>query len=257
MDIFSRNSSFERMAMSHIKADTSKIFRQVKDSLNKYRDINQHKGLYQYSEVFRYLGMDTTVRFHFLVDSFRKDEKEKVIQMYLTQVHFDMSSLIKVCGYINDERLIKHLIHIMENPERFKDYDPDYLKQCVIGALVRMKVEPYLSEFLKLNTYSLEEIKEMNHVTYLSIFAELLHSQESFRELSKYLLSSAYTILTSEGPGGVAYGTAFRYIIEYIENEDLWEIIGNPGIFDIKEGRFKIYEWMQENYGKYKIKRLW
>jgi hypothetical protein len=91
----------------------------------------------------------------------------------------------------------------------------------------------------------------------IEMFAEFLHSQESFRELSKYLLSSAYTMYTSEGPAGVAYGTAFRYIMKYIENEDLWEIIGNPRTFDIKEGRFKIYEWMQENYGKYKIKRLW
>jgi hypothetical protein len=85
-----------------------------------------------------------------------------------------------------------------------------------------------------------------------------LHSQESFCELSKYLLSSAYTIVTGDlDLQGAAYETAFRYIMEYIENEDLWEITGNPDTFDIKEGRFKIYEWMQENYGKYKIKRLW
>jgi hypothetical protein len=257
IDIYTENSLFERMAMSHIKADTSKIFRQVKDSLNRHRDITLHEGLYQKSEVFRYLGMDTTTRFHFLVDSFRKNEKEKAIQMYLTQIYFDMGSLINVCGNINDERLIEPLIHIMENPGKFKNYDPDYLKQCVTGALVQMNIEPYLSECLKSNTYSLEEIKKMDSAPYLSIFAEFLHSQESFRELSKYLLSSAYTILTSEGPGGVACETAFRYIMEYIENEDLWEITGNPDTFDIKEGRFRIYEWMQENYGKYKIKRLW
>jgi hypothetical protein len=257
MDIFFRNSTFKHMAMSHIKADTSKIFLQVKDSLNKHRDITQHEGLYQYSEVFRYLGMDTTARFYFLVDSFRKTEKEKVIQTYLTQVHFDIGHLIKVCGNINDERLIKPLIHIMENPGEFKNYDPDYLKQRVTNAFIQMKMEPYLSECLKSNTYSLDEIKEKKMAPDIAMFAEFLHSQESFRELSKYLLSSAYTMYTSEGPAGVAYETAFRYIMKYIENEDLWEIIGNPSTFDIKEGRFKIYEWMQENYGKYKIKRLW
>jgi hypothetical protein len=257
MDIYTENSTFERMAMSHIKADTSKIFLHVKDSLNKHRDITQHEGLYQYSEVFRYLGMDTTVRFHFLVDSFRKTEKEKTIQTYQTQAHFDIGPLIRLCGYINDERLIKPLIRIMENPEKFKNYDPDLLEQRVTNAFIRMKIEPYFSECLKSNTRSLEEIKEKEMAPDIAMFAEFLHSQESFCELSKYLLSSAYTMYTSEGPGGVAYETAFQYIMEYIENEDLWEITGNPVIFNIKEGRFRIYEWMQENYGKYIIKRLW
>jgi hypothetical protein len=191
------------------------------------------------------------------VDSFRKTEKEKALQTYLTQVHFDIDYLIEVCGNINDERLIKPLINIMENPEKFKNYAPNYLKQCVTYTFVQMKIEPYYSNYINSNTHSLEEIKKKQHITYLSIFAELLHSQESFRELSKYLLSSAYTMYTSEGPTGVAYETAFRYIMEYIKNEDLREITGNPDTFDIKEGRFKIYEWMQENYGKYKIKRLW
>jgi hypothetical protein len=257
MDIFFRNSAFDYMVMSHIKADTSICFLQVQDSLNRHRDKNIHKGLFQTDEVFRYLGMDTTARYHFLVDSFRKDAKEKVIQTYLTQVHFDIDYLIRQCGQINDERLIKPLIYIMENPGRFKPYKPDYLKQCVIDAFIQMKIEPYLSECLKSNTHSLEEIKKKEIVPGLGIFAEFLHSQESFRELSKYLLSSAYTMYTSEGPAGVAYETAFRYFMEYIENEGLWEITGNPDTFDIKEGRFKIYEWMQENYGKYKIKRLW
>jgi hypothetical protein len=258
MNIYIKNQQFESMAMSHIKADTSKIFLQVRDSLDKHRDVTLHEGLYQNSEVFRYLGMDTTARFHFLVDSFRKDEKEKAIQTHLTHAHFDLSTLIDLCGYINDERLINPLLRLLEKPEKFKDYDPEFLQRCVNGAFVQMNIDPYPSEFLESQTLSPEEIKEKKIVPYIVLFAEFLHSQESFRELSKYLLSSAYTIVTGDGDfEGVAYKESFRYIMKYIENEDLWKIIGDPGSFNIEEGRFKIYEWMQENYGKYKIKRLW
>jgi hypothetical protein len=126
-----------------------------------------------------------------------------------------------------------------------------------------MKIEPYYSDYLKAHSHSLQEIKEMKFAIEIGTLSVLLYSQESFLELSKYLHSSAFTggwyppgsngILQYNGK---AYENAIGEIKKYIENKDLWEIINKPA-FDAAKDRFEIYDWMQKNYGKYQLKKIW
>jgi hypothetical protein len=271
-------NSFEKNAVWAMKVDTSKIFKQIKDSLDKHRNKDIHPNPYHNFEVFMYLKLDTTVRFHFVIDSITKAKSENIKNYYLDRYSFDYISLINVCRNINDKRLINPLIDLMgksikrihklsallengnEKPEKKYILENEQLEQnniirTVRYALIKMKVDPYYSEYLKSMTYTLEEIKQEKYVDVYS-YVELILSQESFRELSKYLHSEAYTDITSEGPVGKAYETACLLIMRYIENEDLHQIVNNPK-FNLETDRFKIYEWMQENYGKYKIKRIW
>jgi hypothetical protein len=279
MAIFSQNSGFEQDAIWQMKIDTSKVFLMIKDSLNKHRNREIHPELYQNFDVFLYMQLDTTTRFRIVLDSVIKSEREKEKAYYLNKYYFDIKGLIKSCGYIKNKRLIKPLVNLLEKMiernnelsilitknENNRDsigiwYDEKRENGFLIDAtettLVRLKVDPYYSEFIKNHSHSLEEIQKMEFAPYIEYIPDLLQNQEVFLEISKYLYSSAYTAFTSEGPAGKAYQYAYREIKNFIENKELQEIINKPD-FDLEKDRFIIYDWMQKNYGKYEIKRLW
>ncbi|GHT29627.1 hypothetical protein AGMMS49574_06910 [Bacteroidia bacterium] len=253
-----KNFGFEQDVMYKMNVDTTKFFKEVKDSLNRFRDKNMHENLYQNFDVFQYLKIDTTSRFNFLMDSLKYEKVKKIKNELLCQVNFAIERLIDACGYIKDERFVIPLLNIVDNSQKFDKEYPDRIKARATRALANMEVEPYYSNLLKSYSFSLEEIQKMHIVDYIDIFTEILHSQESFLELSKYLLYTTPTFVSSEfGPDGNVSFNAYRLITQYIENKDLLEIIGDPSTFDLNEGKFKIYDWMQKNYGKYEIKRLW
>lgn len=249
----------------------------IQDSLNKHRDREKHPDLYQNFDVFLYMKLDTTVRFHIVKDSLIKAKQESVITDYLTQYQFSISRLIDACGYVNDKRLVEPLINLLnENIKRKDELETlltgdntfseketlnskkearELLIYEIKDALIQMKIEPYYSDFFKSKIHSIEELKREKLVD-IETFSIILHDQESFLELSKYLHCSAYTNLSSEGPYGTAYVDACREIKKYIKNKELQDILNSPD-FDLERDRFKIYDWMQENYGKYEIKRLW
>jgi hypothetical protein len=282
MALFSQNSGFEQDAMWQMKVDTSKVFLMIKDSLNKHRDREIHPELYQNFDVFLFMNLDTTVRFRIVLDSIIKSKRENVINDFLTQYHFDIQGLIKSCSNLDDEKLVKALINLLnklsirtekliqmlrENEmnedinERWKVNNEKTNNINIIDAirttLVRIKIEPYHSEFLKRYSYSLKEIKEMQFGGNVEIIVNLSQSQEAFLEISKYLHSSAPTMLTGDDELlGKAYSDAYREIKKYIENKELQDIINDPD-FDLDRDRFEIYEWMQKNYGNYEIKILW
>jgi len=90
-----------------------------------------------------------------------------------------------------------------------------------------------------------------------------LPSQESFLELSKYLFSDAPYDFDDFADTSVVsqlfFQHAFDLISENIENKDLKKLTKgispwNPVVKTISK---EIYDWMQANYGKYKIKRAW
>jgi Trp operon repressor len=273
-----KNKDWQRITMYAMRADTFKIFKHTVDSLNAHRDKNIHKSIYQDEEVFQFLRLDTTARFCFVLDSVIKSERRNILNDYLDNYHFDIEYLIKVCGYVNDKRFVESLLKLLDQQvnkknkleliltdsitfdERAKLVSEKSIKENLIHtikhALIRMKIEPYHSDFLKSCTLTIEELKEKSLVRPLQTFSTLLHTQESFLELSKYLHSSAHTMLTGDGPVGTAYKDAYWEIKKYIENKSLWDIINKPD-FNLENDRFVIYEWMQENYGKYEIKRLW
>jgi hypothetical protein len=50
---------------------------------------------------------------------------------------------------------------------------------------------------------------------------------------------------------------AFSLIRDHIENEDIQAVIKNKNAYTNPELVMPLYNWMQANYGKYKIRRLW
>ena len=123
-----------------------------------------------------------------------------------------------------------------------------------------MKVEPYYSQYFKERTRSMDEIKKERPNFRVEELVEVIRTQDSFKELSKYLLSEApYGVDMSE-LGSVAYpiyGDAYYLIKDNIENEELQEMIPGYTLHKDENVRKKVYDWMQKNYGKYEIKRVW
>jgi hypothetical protein len=167
------------------------------------------------------------------------------------------SNLAKLCGYIGDKRFIVPLIESLDKPDNFR-------KVVVIEALVRMHVEPYYSDYVKFRIgRSLEQIKNEELNFEIEELADVIRTQEAFLEISKYLLSDVpCTWLMVDdyvnGPQRIprpVHREAFYLIRDNLENEDLKEMFKNKG--PNPELNMRIYEWMQKNYGKYKIRWIW
>jgi len=257
------HSWFEQDAMRIMQVDTSKVFLQIQDSLNQHRDREIHPGLYQDFDVFQYLGLDTTAHFHFLIDSLKVAQREEKINYYLTNyVYLPIMDIVRQCGFIKDERLIEPLINLYNKLKENNIGDEKNYRSLIAQAkwsLFMMRVEPYYSEVLNTLLYSLDEIRAMDFVGPVYALAEILNNQDSFRELSKYMFSNAPTGVSSEfGFQGNAYLNAFEYIKRFIENDDLQKMITAENFnIHIEENRQRVYDWMQANYGKYEIRRIW
>lgn len=250
----SRPLRFERRAITLIRADTMETIRAVGDSLNKYHRDANNGNLYQTDDVFFFLQLDTFPCFILLVDSLRKVERVNREKEYLNSVLFSMPHLIRTCSYVGDKRFVKPIIKALDNP---KTYDE------AIEALARMRVEPYRTDYLKKYTQPLEEIKKQTEKDYAGRVGAVIvmigsNDQDYLLEVSKYLWSSGFIGMTGDGrTSGIAYHEAFNAIVRHIENEDFKELVGNPRTFDVKNRRYEVYNWMQRNYGKYKMKRIW
>ena len=255
---------FEGEAIWQIKLELPEVFKLTQDSLNKHRDKEIHSELYQYREVGQYLKWDTLPRFQFLVDSFRIVYRAETINYYLNRIHFNIKELLSACYYIQDKRFIEPIINIAEHLESFGLKYNEYSIDHASEVLVKMQVEPYYSNYFKKVSRSLEEIKKIEFVNVIDFLSQTLNNQDAFKELSKYLHSTAptraYFYDDDDGGGirqvGKAYEDAFKEIEQNIENLDLQEMIHAPD-FNMEKDRLKIYDWMQKNYGKYKIRRIW
>ena len=245
------NMGFEQDAMLAMGVVDTREFRQVLDSLNRNRDRTVRERRYQNFDVFLYLQYDTLAVFRHTMDSIIKQTREDMRIRYSNQRLPVIHRIATACGRIGDKRFVEPLRNALRRP----DID-SWEFNAIREALVRMKVEPYYSEFVEEFTFSIEEIKEMHFVLHLHYYADLLRTQASFRELSKFLHSNAYTGLTSEGPDGNASLWALSLIGWDIENEDLQALINSPD-FDRERDILKVYDWMQANYGNYIIRRVW
>ena len=181
----------------------------------------------------------------------------------------NISRLAELCGYINDTRFVQPLIEVLNKPFEFYGSNSQWkesVQKTVLTALVRMRVEPYYTDYVKHRTLTPEQIEDEKWLDFkLDDFVFVLRTQEAFLELSKYLLSNkpnSIVIADSEDYSeSVIYPAsydAFSLIRSNIGNKELQEIIekgenshSNPSVLK------RIYDWMQKNYGKYKIKRIW
>jgi len=243
---------YQNEAYDLCKFDTIQLFKNKLDSfyldlkLKNTKDL-QYKFTYQY-DVFRLMQLDTTTVFMTNYNKVIKNDSIRIRNEYLVSTNYNYTYIAELCGYINDKRFIKPLINALKKPGNF-----DSVK--VIESLVRMKVEPYYKNYIKSRTRSLNQIKKGEFDFEIKDFVFVLNTQESFLELSKYLLSDTpYLFFSDDTSLPVSY-EATSLIKDFIENEDIQQLVKTDSY--TKDNLLKIYNWMQKNYRKYKIRRIW
>ena len=250
----------KRWAFYEAKIDTIYFFqtelKKLYENLEKENKVEMHKKLNNIYdiELFEQLKLDTISEYQKIYQDMVKSAYsrnfENKLKYYKSKDH---SEIAKLSGYINDKRFIKPLIATLDEPERFK-------REVVLEALARMKVEPYYSQYFKERTRSLDEIKKERPDFPIEELVEVIRTQESFLELSKYLLSDVpYNITIGEFTTyySIISGDACCFIRDNIENEELQKMIPEYDACQDENVRRKVYDWMQKNYGKYEIKRVW
>ncbi|GHT11864.1 hypothetical protein FACS189426_14400 [Bacteroidia bacterium] len=257
--------------LGHCKLDTLPIFQTTLDSLYaevKNNATEQQRAIlekYDYVEknkykmdVFNVLKLDTSVVFKKAYQIAGERERERKRESILANTYYYRSDLAELCGYIGDKRFVQPLIDALEKPDNFN-------REKVIEALARMRVEPYYSDYVKFRMpRTMEQIKNEWLNFQIDDFVNVLGTQEAYLELSKYLLSDhPYAVDMADGDD---YQTsrsfpisrdALYLIQDNIENKDLQAMIKDKNYRDNPEILQLVYDWMQKNYGKYKIKRIW
>ncbi|GHT29041.1 hypothetical protein FACS189432_07810 [Bacteroidia bacterium] len=260
-------------AFDACKFDTLTIFKSTLDSLfldvinhateeekiiiNKYYTFEKNKYKKQ---VFSLLNLDTTEIFKQTYKTLTERDNAEWKEYIVAPKAYNRTGLAELCGQIGDKRFIKPLIEALDKPDNFE-------RETVLEALARMRVEPYYSEYVKFRMpRTIEQIKNESPGFKIDDFVYVLGTQEAFLELSKYLLSDyMYSIdMASAAPEietqmhitPMSMG-ALNLIYNNIENKDLQAIFPDRYIYSHPELAQPVYDWMQKNYGKYKIKRLW
>jgi len=247
--------------MKTIGIDTMQVFRNSLDSLYADLEIRNEIDLWKKRdriydhEILKQLHLDTTTLFKHVYNNILESQREQLKSYYLSNIIFDRRSLIDLCGYINDIRFVDNLLELFNT---FTENE----QESVQNALVRMRVEPFFCEYVNKRMLSMEEI--LNKVKQLDFsindFVNVLGTQEAFLELSKYLLSNK--------PYGLEIGDyssivipvsqyAFYLLRDNILNNDFQKLFGGRQTANNPVLANKLYDWMQENYGQYQIRRIW
>ncbi|GHT15801.1 hypothetical protein FACS189426_23610 [Bacteroidia bacterium] len=260
-------------AFDACKFDTLAIFKSTLDSLfldvinqateeekiiiNKYYTFKKNKYKMQ---VFSLLNLDTTEIFKQTYKTLTERDNAEWIDDILNSKTYNRTGLAELCGQIGDKRFIKPLIEALDKPDNFE-------RETVLEALARMRVEPYHSEYVKFRMpRTMEQIKNESPGFKIDDFVYVLGTQEAFLELSKYLLSDyMYSIDMASADTGIETQEhitpmsigALDLIRDNIENKDLQAIFPDRFTYKHPELAQPVYDWMQKNYGKYKIKRIW
>jgi hypothetical protein len=276
---------YEEDAMKMCRFDTLTMFKMAIDSFyldvvsksteDSKKHLKEYESFYKEKyrfEVFKSLQLDTTIIFKQVYNKIVEQARERIrkewladMYSYFTSIHY----LAELCGYIGDKRFIKPLIEILDKLEKFfVEEDSNFYnfqREKVLEALARMRVKPYYTDYVKKKILTMEQIKDEKKWLDFSLddFVYVLGDQKAFLELSKYLLSNKpyqttvidYDDRTEYYHSPVSQG-AFYLIQDNIENEDLQKII-SPYREDFEVLLKPLYDWMQKNYGKYKIRRIW
>jgi hypothetical protein len=257
-------------AFKKCKFDTLALFKTTLDSFftdikNKgtedfKKQLEGYESFYKEkykSDVFKLMKLDTTEIFKQAYNKVVEKSKNEIRDEYLTSMYYDGNYFAELCGYIGDQRFIQPLIESLEKPN-------DFQREKVIEALARMKVEPYYTEYVQKRTRTIDSIKKKKPDFDIEELVYVIGTQESFLELSEYLLSDvAYNYVVIDLEEGAyykpnpMYNKAFDWISINLENNDLKDMIGNKYPSENPEIVKPVYDWMQKNYGKYKIKHLW
>lgn len=251
---------FWRTAMDSCRFDTLTSYKQVYDSITpiwKVAEPEKWFGEYKY-RTCKYMKLDTTEYFLNKYEIVYSEYRKKRIDELKNESITKLDEIAMLAGYIGDTAFIKPLISALDNPRNFTH-------DRVLEALVRMKVEPYYTDYFNAIPQEQNEIGALRWFVIgekMDDLANLLRSQESFLKLSEYLFCTITVEYTSgldrDFPGAEANEYAARLICRDILNEDLQKTLCQRKLVINRVVDYdKLYEWMQLNYGKYQIRRIW
>lgn len=216
----------------------------------------------------------------------KRKERESYYKRYIDEN--ELVDLLQICTYINNSQIIKKVEEIYKDTAYRNNWKDAY------ACLVANHIEPYTSECLK--KYRYKKKQSYNEQILACDYLWMIQTQQSFKYLSEYLFSDRYytNIIcenntykgdTLESDIGVdyielededtnpiiaeweyktySYWWVFSIIQMSILNQDLYDMLGIKNDkfvsqeFLTEETRKKIYNWMQKNYGNYKIRNRW
>lgn len=252
------------MASELCKFDTMTVFKQTLDKYfedlksKEVQIIYDHRHNYN---VFNMLHLDTTQAYIQVFDSLKNIRRKNIINYYLYENSYELSFYATLCSYLCDERFIPVLIEALDNSK-------NYQKRKVLEALARMGVEPYYSDLLKEETLTKEEVESGVDID-SDFFLKVIRTQEGFLAYAEMLKSNRKCAIIP-GYSKRSYGDELKFcvledIYYNLENKDMreyiaggttewWRVVPNPLPLDWVEKVDWLYNWMQENYGKYEIR---
>lgn len=188
-----------------------------------------------------------------ILDSLQKQEYIRIKQEYHDEFSATYYSYAKLASYINDSR---YVLPIKNNFYR----DTAFFTVC----LARMGIEPYYTQ--ELNELKILA-KNKEYWSVKKMVYETIRTQEGFRVLSGMLLTDQSYNPDSEGNDyHFYYIDAAKIIFEVIANKELMELFSEEERIKFwypyiayadkfpKEYALRLYKWMQDNYGNYKIR---
>lgn len=203
-----------------------------------------------------------------LVDSCIEMCKPIQRERLLTTYCFSIKYIIKLAGVIESKEIVDQLLKMYDDP-KCEEY-----KSRIYTALVRQKVEPFYSNFIKERKYDESKgyydlLPNVNFRTRTSV-VYYTYSQDAILDLLPYLDSDTFGILEAVSEESQFFNLplkmdAFNIIKMHIMNTDLWAKLGveNPIKFSppddyLTPKRIKmIKKWIKSNYGKYQLRRVW
>jgi len=228
--------------------------REKTQNTEEYKRRRKHPDAFKW-DVLTLLGFDTTAIYKKIFDSLFQELRNEQIISIQNQWEFCIECIIKASGYIKDQRFVSPLEDI------YKNSADNRIKRAAEEALVRMQINPYYENYVHKRTRTIESVQTQRPDFDLSDLVFIWRSQNSFKELSKYLLSDyPYVYYSSGGEEDEVTSVsfeAFLYIQNNIMNADLQEILKTKSAMDNSEAKKTLYDWMQENYGNYEIRRIW
>lgn len=259
--ILSNKIVYENEALKACRFDTMRIFKKLyKELISNKKDSDMVKyNNYEYA-VFKFLKLDTVVAFKKTFNIISNEEKKRYEKEFKEDAKNRFIPWVAdLCGYVGDKRFVQPLIACLSKSNE------EYEKVKVKEALARMKVEPYYSNLLDKISLTQKEIEEGKVGDYYVLYITI-RSQKSFLELSKYLKSNKPFMVFSEGPprnpGDEIKYEVLEILYHNIDNEDMKKYVANGKetisvtFNPTRKNQAmveRMYNWMQKNYGKYKI----
>lgn len=203
-----------------------------------------------------------------LVDSCIELCKPIQRERLLTTYCFSIKYIIKLAGIIESKEIVDQLLRMYDDP-KCEEY-----KSRIYIALVRQKVEPFYSNFIREGKYDESkdyyDIMPNVNIWNRTSVVYYTYSQEAILDLLPYLDSDKFGTLVVASETTQYFDTplkmdAFRVIMEFLINKDFWTKLGvdNPQKFSppddfLTPKRVKmIKKWIKSNYGEYQLRRFW